>query len=72
MFLNGNAVISLRSFKQTVVAISSNHVEILALYEASKECVWLKSLIQHVRISCQLSSIAGIPNIIYEDNETRP
>lgn len=69
VFLNGNAAISWRSTKQTLVATSSNHAEILALYEASRECVWLRSLIQHVRSSCQLSSIAGIPNIIYEDNE---
>ncbi|RWR95050.1 putative 39S ribosomal L53, mitochondrial [Cinnamomum micranthum f. kanehirae] len=55
--------------KQTLIATSSNNTEILALYEASKEYVWLKSLIQHVRSSCQLPSIAGIPNIIYEDNE---
>ena len=70
VFLNGNAAISWRSTKQTLVATSSNHAKILALYEASRECVWLRSLIQHVRSSCQLPSIAGIPNIIYEDNET--
>ena len=43
--------------------------ETLALYEANKECVWLKALIQHIHSSFQLPSNAGIPNIIYEDNE---
>ena len=70
LFLNGNAVISWHSTKQTLVAIFSNHTEILALYEANRECVQLKYLIQHVRSYCQLPSIAGFPNIIYEDNET--
>ena len=69
MFLSGNAAIFWRSIKQTLVATFSNHTEIFVLYEASRECVWLRSLIQHVRSSCQLPSIAGIPNIIYEDNE---
>ena len=69
VFLNSNAIVYWHSTKQTLVATSSNHAEILALYEASRECIWLRSLIQHVHSSCQLSSIVGIPNIIYEDNE---
>ena len=32
-------IISWRSFKQTIVAISSNHLEILAIHEASCECM---------------------------------
>ena len=66
-FLSGN--ISWHSIKHTLVATSSNHAEILAFYEASRECVMLKSLIQYVRSSCQLPSIAGISNIINEDKE---
>ena len=62
VFLNGNAATFWSSTKQTLVAT-------LAFYEASRECVWLKSLIQHVRSSCQLASTAGISDIIYEDNE---
>ena len=34
--LSGNAVISWRSTKQTLVATLSNHTEILALYESSR------------------------------------
>ncbi|RVW75329.1 Retrovirus-related Pol polyprotein from transposon TNT 1-94 [Vitis vinifera] len=55
---NGTAI-SWRSVKQTMVATSSNHSEILAIHEASRECIWLRSMIQHIRESCGLSSIKG-------------
>ena len=48
-------MISWRSVKQTITTTSSNHAEILALHEASRECVWLRSIIQHVRQTCGLS-----------------
>ena len=35
--------------KQTIVATSSNHAEILAIYEASRECCWVISSIQHIK-----------------------
>ena len=35
---NGTAI-SWRSMKQTMVATSSNHLEILTIHEASRECV---------------------------------
>ena len=41
VFLCGGAAISWRSVKQTLVATSTNHLEIIALYEATRECVWL-------------------------------
>ena len=44
---NGTAI-SWRSIKQTMVVTSSNHSEILAIHEASHECVWLRSMIQHI------------------------
>ena len=69
VFFNGNTVIFWRSTTQILIVTSSNHAESLALYEASRECVLLRSLIQHARSSYQLPSIAGISNIIYEDNE---
>ena len=47
---------------------SSNHSEILAIHEASSECIWLKSMIQHIRESCRLSFIKGDPTILFEDN----
>ena len=64
---NGTAI-SWRSVKQTIVVTSSNHSEILAIHEASHECIWQRSMIQHIRESCGLSSIKGDPTILFEDN----
>jgi hypothetical protein len=48
-------------------ATSTNHSEIIALYEASKECTWLRRMINHITQSCGIGSINS-PSIIYEDN----
>ncbi|WKA08579.1 hypothetical protein VitviT2T_026289 [Vitis vinifera] len=45
VFTYGGTTISWRSVKQTMVATSSNHLEIIAIHEASHECVWLRSMI---------------------------
>ena len=50
------------------MATSSNHSEILAIHEASRECVWLRSIVQHIRSTCGLSQATSIPTTIYEDN----
>ena len=68
LFTYGDTAISWRSTKQTLTATSSNHAEILAIHEASRECVWLRSLIQHIREKCGLSYIKGSPTVLYEDN----
>ena len=68
VFLYGGTAISWRSVKQTMVATSSNHSEILALHEASRECVWLRSMIGHIRRTCQISSINETPTVLFEDN----
>jgi hypothetical protein len=68
LFTCGGTAISWRSVKQTITATSSNHAEILAIHEASRECVWLRSVIQHIRQTCGLFSGEMIPTIIYEDN----
>ena len=52
---------------QTLVATSTNHSEIIALYEASRECVWLCRMINHIQQSCGIGHI-NEPTIIYEDN----
>ena len=51
-----------------MVATSSNHSEILVMHEASREFVWLRSMIQHIKESCGLSSIKNNPTLLYEDN----
>jgi hypothetical protein len=44
VFLCGGVAISWRSVKKTLVATSTNHSEIIALYEATRECVWLRRI----------------------------
>ena len=64
---NGIAI-SWRSVKQTMVVTSSNHLEILTIHEASYKCIWLRSMIQHIRESCGLFFIKCDPTILFEDN----
>ncbi|KAI3811306.1 hypothetical protein L1987_21027 [Smallanthus sonchifolius] len=68
VFTYGGTAISWRSTKQTLTATSSNHAELIALYEASRECVWLRSMINHIQEACGLEQIKKVPTIIYEDN----
>ena len=53
-----------------MVATSSNHSEILAIHEASRECVWLRSMIQHIQETCELPSIRGNATKLHEDVAT--
>ena len=48
VFIYGNTTISWRLVKHTMVTAYLNHWEILAIYKASQECIWLRSLIQHI------------------------
>ncbi|XP_059645982.1 secreted RxLR effector protein 161-like [Cornus florida] len=68
VFKCGGTAISWRSMKQTMITTSSNHSEILPIHEASKECIWLKSMIQHIRTTCGLLSIKKSPTVLYADN----
>ena len=68
VFTYGGTTISWRSVKQTTVATSSNHLEILAIHEVSRECVWLRSVIQHIEETCGLPSIRGNATMLHEDN----
>ena len=64
---NGTAI-SWCSTKQTLVATSTNHSEIISLYEAGKECVWLRYVISHIQSICQMTPVNSSPTIIYENN----
>lgn len=68
IFTCGGTAISWRSMKQTLVATSSNHAEIIAIHEASRECIWLRSVSQNIRENCGLSSGKETPTVLYEDN----
>ena len=70
MFNCNGTINSWKFVKQTMVVISSNHSKILAIHKASRECIWLRFIIQHIRESCGLSSIKGDPTILFEDNDT--
>ena len=68
VFTCGNTAISWRSVKQTMVATSSNHSKLLPIHEASRECMWLRSMIQHIRDSSGLPPISNTTTTLYEDN----
>jgi hypothetical protein len=63
MFLYGGTVISWKSAKQTLTATPTNHMEIIALYEASRECGWLRRVIDHIQTSCGMGALES-PTII--------
>jgi hypothetical protein len=67
VILHGGTSFSWKSTKQTLVATSTNHSEIIALYEASWECVWLRRMMNFVQGSSGIGSLES-PTIIYEDN----
>ncbi|CAM8943865.1 unnamed protein product [Rhodiola kirilowii] len=67
VFTCGGTAISWRSQKQTLVATSSSHAEVIALHEASRECVWLRSMTKHIRTTSGLQPIND-PITLYEDN----
>jgi hypothetical protein len=67
VFLSGGTTISWKSTKQTMVATSTNHLEIIALYEAAKESTCLRRVHQHAQNACGIV-VAPTPTIIYEDN----
>ena len=68
VFNYNGTVISWRSFKQTVVATSPNHSEIIVIHEASRECIWLKLMVQDSQESCGLPSIKDNLTTLFEDN----
>lgn len=68
VFKLGGAAISWRSKKQTVVATSTAHAELIALYEGAREAVWLHRLQDFVEKTTGLDDNPR-PIPVYEDNE---
>lgn len=67
IFIKNGAPICWRSTKQTITATSTNHAELLAFHEATREAVWLRTM------QTAISQMAGFhleekPTVIYEDN----
>lgn len=60
-------MLKVKTSKQKLPSNSSNHAKIIVIHEASHECV-IKSISQHIREECGLSSDKISPTILYEDN----
>jgi hypothetical protein len=69
VFLAGNAAISWKSKKQTRIATSTAHAELLALYEGGREAAWLWRLRTFIEKSIGLIGGEVPPIVIHEDNE---
>lgn len=54
--------------KQTIISTFANHAEVIALHEASCECVWLRSMTKHIRASNGLPTVDD-PITLHEDND---
>ncbi|PHU19641.1 Protein trichome birefringence-like 21 [Capsicum chinense] len=67
VFICEDTAISWRSIKQSIAATLSNHAEIKAIHKASRECVWLRSIIHFIRKKYGLEC-DKVPTILYEDN----
>jgi hypothetical protein len=68
VFTYGGTAISWRSNKQTITATSSNQAELIALYEAGRECVALRAMITFIQKECGMKPITNGPTVLYEDN----
>jgi len=67
IFMKNNGPICWKSVKQNTTATSTNHSELLACFEATREAVWLRTM------NGVMSRQTGIeaqsyPTVIYEDN----
>jgi ribonuclease HI len=69
VFLQGTTTISWKSSKQTLTTTSSNHAEVIALYEACRKCVQLRQLINHINTTIGKAALTR-PTTIYEDNQS--
>jgi hypothetical protein len=66
-----NTTISWRSVKQTLVATLSNYSEIIAIHKISRECIWSRSIIQHIKQKYGLLTVEDSSTILFEDNAAR-
>jgi hypothetical protein len=70
VFTYGGTAILWRSIKQTLTATLSNHAELITLYDAGRECVGLRSMIQHIQEEYGFESVRENLTVIYEDITT--
>jgi hypothetical protein len=67
IFVKNGAPISWKSVKQTITATSTNHAELLALHEAAREAVWLRTMEQAIAEQCNTTRSTNA-TVIHEDN----
>ena len=67
IFLKNGAPISWKSVKQTITATSTNHAELIALHEAAREAVWLRTMVKVISEQCRLQ-VEEKATVIFEDN----
>lgn len=67
VFISASGAISWRSTKQTLAATSTNQSELIALYEACRECLWIRRFIEFVRHGLKIYEPMK-PIKVYEDN----
>ena len=67
MFTCESTMVFWRSQKQTLIVTSYNHAEVIALHETSRECVWLRSVIQYIQATCRLP-VNKDQTVLFEDN----
>ncbi|KAM3398852.1 hypothetical protein P3S68_002368 [Capsicum galapagoense] len=65
VFTYGGTAIAWRSTKQSIIATSSNHAEIIAIHEARRECIWLRSIVHSIKERCGLKLDIKVPTIIF-------
>ena len=68
VFTIGGTAFCWRSVKQTVLATSTTHAELIALYQGAKEIVWIRRFIQDLLSGLEISKELP-PTILYEDNQ---
>lgn len=57
----------MKSLKQTITATSTNYAELLALNEAARETVWIRTMVSAISEQCRFQD-AAVATVIYEDN----
>ena len=67
VFIMNGAALSWRLSRQGIAATTSNHAELLALHEASREATWLRRLRKTISTLVHLP-VSTAPLRIYEDN----
>lgn len=64
----GNSMVTWKTSKQKVVALSSTEAELISLTETAKEIIWIKRLLDHVELYGRDMVDKSKPVVIHEDN----